>query len=136
MPQISRDELKKKGFKRFLASIKYSIEGLIYAYRYEQSLWIHGIFTIFAVALGIIFQIKLSEWAIVFIALGVILGMELINTAIEATVDLITLEKNPLAKIAKDCGSAASFILAFVAFVICLFVYGPYFVNIWHWIIG
>ncbi len=132
MKQVSRDKLKKKGFKRFLASIKYSLEGLIYAYRYEQSLWIHGIFTIFAISLGIIFQIKLSEWAIVFIALGVILGMELINTAIEAVVDLITLEIHPLAKIAKDCGSAASFIMALVAFVICLFVYGPYFMKVFE----
>ena len=132
MKQVSRDKLKKKGFKRFLASIKYSLEGLIYAYRYEQSLWIHGIFTIFALSLGIIFQIKLSEWAIVFIALGVILGMELINTAIEAVVDLITLEIHPLAKIAKDCGSAASFIMALVAFVICLFVYGPYFMKVFE----
>ena len=130
MPQISRDEIKQKGIKRFLHSVKYSIEGLIYAYRYEQSLWIHAIATIFSVSLGIIFRIKLSEWAIVFIALGVILGMELINTAIEAAVDLVTLETHPLAKIAKDCGSAASFILALVAIVISLFVFGPYFMEV------
>ena len=130
MKQISREEIKKKGFKRFLASISYSVQGLFYAYRYEQSLWIHAPCSIFAIALGIIFQIKLSEWAIVFIALGIILGMELINTAIEATVDLITLEIHPLAKIAKDCGSAASFIMSFVALVICLFVYGPYFMKV------
>ncbi len=132
MPQISRDKIKKKGIKRFFASIKNSIDGLVYAYRYEQSLWLHGIFTIFAIALGIIFQIKLSEWALVFIALGAILGMELINTAIEATVDLVTLEIHPLAKIAKDCGSAASFIMALVSFVICLFVYGPYFMKVFN----
>ncbi len=130
MPQISRDEIKKKGIKRFFHSIKYSIEGLIYAYRYEQSMWIHGVATIFSICLGVIFQIKLSEWAIVFIALGTILGMELINTAIEATVDMVTLEQNPLAKIAKDCGSAATFIMTLVSMVIALFVFGPYFVGI------
>lgn len=130
MPQISRDEIKKKGIKRFFHSIKYSIEGLLYAYRYEQSMWIHGIATIFSICLGVIFQIKLSEWAIVFIALGVILGMELINTAIEATVDMVTLEKNPLAKVAKDCGSAATFVMTMVSIVIALFVFGPYFLEI------
>lgn len=130
MPSISRDDIKKKGVKRFFHSIKYSLEGLIYAYRYEQSLWIHGVATIFSISLGVIFRIKLSEWAIVFIALGSILGIELINTAIEATVDLVTLETHPLAKIAKDCGSAASFILTLVALVIGLFVFGPYFMNI------
>lgn len=130
MQQISRDDIKKKGIKRFFHSIKYSIEGLLYAYRYEQSLWLHGVATIFSICLGIIFRIKLSEWAIVFIALGTILGMELINSAIEATVDLVTLEHHPLAKIAKDCGSAASFIMTLVAFVICLFVFGPYFMEV------
>lgn len=130
MQQISRDEVKKRGVKRFLNSIKYSMQGLFYAYRYEQSLWLHGIATIFAIALGVIFQIKLAEWAVVFIALGVILGMELLNTAIEATVDLVTFEKNPLAKIAKDCGSAASFIVSLVAIVICLFVFVPYFMKV------
>lgn len=130
MPQISRDEIKKKGINRFFASIKYSIEGLVYAYRYEQSLWLHGAFSLITILFGIIFQIKLSEWAIVFIALGVLLSMELINTAIEAAVDLITLEIHPLAKVAKDCGSAASFVMTFVAIVICLFVYGPYIMRI------
>lgn len=130
MPQISRDEIKKKGINRFFASIKYSIEGLIYAYRYEQSLWLHGGFSLITIIFGIIFQIKLSEWAIVFIALGVLLSMELINTAIEAAVDLVTLEIHPLAKVAKDCGSAASFVMTFVAIVICLFVYGPYIMRI------
>lgn len=126
MKYISRDEIKQKGIKRFFRSIKFSIEGLIYAYRYEQSMWVHAIATTLTVILGIIFKIKLSEWAILFIALGSIAAMELVNTAIEAAVDLTTLEINPLAKIAKDCGSAASFVLSLVAAVICLFVFGPY----------
>ena len=130
MKYISRDEIKQKGIGRFFRSIKFSIEGLIYAYRYEQSMWIHAIVTILTIILGIVFKIKLSEWAIVFIALGSILGMELVNTAIEAAVDLTTLEINPLAKIAKDCGSAASFVLSLVAIVICLFVFGPYFLEL------
>lgn len=130
MKQISRDSIKKKGIKRLFRSVKYSLEGLFYAYRYEQSLWVHGIATIFTVILGIIFHISLSEWAIIFIALGSILGVELLNTAIEAAVDLTTLEVNPLAKIAKDCGSAASFVMTFVALVICLFVFGPRFLAL------
>ena len=129
MKYVSRDEIKKKGIARLFRSVKFSIEGLVYAYRYEQSMWLHAIATIFTVLLGLFFHIKLSEWAIVFIALGIILAMELVNTAIEAAVDLTTLEINPLAKIAKDCGSAASFVLSLVAAVICLFVIGPYFVS-------
>ena len=126
MAQISRDEIKKKGFKRFLKSFKNSVDGLIYAYKNEQSLWIHGISSVVCIALGIIFQIKFYEWSIVIIALGLTLGMELINTAIEATVDLVTLEIHPLAKIAKDCGSAATFVCSMIAIASSLFVFAPY----------
>ena len=127
MSKISRDEIKKKGIKRTLRTFKFSMDGLVYAYKNEQSMLIHAIGTVFTVALGLIFQIKLTEWALVFIALGVILASELINTAIEAAVDLCTLEIHPLAKIAKDCGSAATFVLTLVSVVICLLVFVPYF---------
>ncbi len=129
MSKISRDEIKKKGIKRTLRTFKYSLDGLVYAYKNEQSMWIHAAGTIFTVVLGLIYHLKLTEWAIVFIALGVILASELINTAIEAAVDLCTLEIHPLAKIAKDCGSAATFVLTLVSIVICLFVFVPYFIG-------
>ena len=59
MQQVSREKIKKRGIKRFFASIRNSIAGLWYAYRYEQSLWLRGIVTILAITLGIIFKIKL-----------------------------------------------------------------------------
>ncbi len=130
--KFNRDSVKVYGYKRFLKSIKYSLDGLYYAYRYEQSLWIHGFATILSIVMGIIFRIKLSEWAIIFIALGSILALELINTAIEAAVDLTTSEIHPLAKIAKDCGSAASFVMSIVSIVISLFVFGPYLRDIFN----
>ncbi len=127
MSQISRDEIKKKGFKRFLKSFKFSIEGLKYAYKNEQSMLIHLIFTILVLILGLVFKISHTEWAIMLIAIGVTLGAELLNTAIEATVDLVTLEINPLAKIAKDCGSAATFVFSMIAVIIGLIIFFPKF---------
>lgn len=126
MKEFKREAVKTYGISRFFMSIKYSLDGLFYAYKYEQSLWIHGFATILSIIMGFIFEIKLSEWAILFIALGSILALELMNTAIEAAVDLTTTKIHPLAKIAKDCGSAASFIMALVAIIISLFVFAPY----------
>lgn len=128
--EFSRDAVKVYGIGRFFRSVKYSLSGLVYAYRYEQSLWLHGLATILAIIMGLIFKIKLSEWAIIFIALGIILALELINTSIEAAVDLTTTKIHPLAKIAKDCGSAASFVMSIVSLVISLFVFGPYLMEI------
>ncbi len=132
MTQISRSEIKKKGFKRFLKSFKYSIEGLKYAYKNEQSLLIHFIATVLAIILGLTFKISHMEWAVLCIALGVVLASELINTAIEAAVDLITLEINPLAKIAKDCGSAATFVFSMIAAVIGIIIFIPKIMHVFH----
>ena len=126
MSKISRDDIKQRGLKRFFNSFKYSIAGLKYAYRYEQSMLIHVIFTIIVIVLNIVFQVKSFHWLIMMLCLAITLAAELINTAIEATVDLITLEKNPLAKIAKDCSSAATFVLSLMAIAIGLIVYGEY----------
>lgn len=126
MAQISRDKIKVKGFKRIWLSIKYSLQGFAYAYKYEQSMILHLIVTILAVILGIVCHIKTMEWVMIAIVLGVILAVEFINTAIEAAVDLTTLEINPLAKIAKDCGSAASFVLSVMGMIIGLYIFLPY----------
>ena len=124
----SKKQVKNKtyGFKRFVNSFKNSFAGLSYAYRYEQSLWLHAAGTIGAIALGFLCQITFKEWAVVVIALVVVLTSELLNTAIEATVDLVTEEIHPLAKIAKDCASAATFVSTVMAIIICLFIYVPY----------
>lgn len=126
MNKISRDDIKKRGFKRFIKSFGYSIEGLKYAYRFEQSMLIHVIATICVLTANIFFKVTGTEWLITLLAIGMVLAAELINTAIEAAVDLVTLEINPLAKIAKDCGSAATFVLAIMAAAIGLVVYIPY----------
>ena len=125
MNSKKQKEVKGFSFKRFLNSIKYSLEGLYYAYRNEQSLWIHGVCTLLIILLGFLLQISFSEWAIVLIADIVVLAVELLNTAIEAVVDLVTSKIHPLAKVAKDCGSAASFVSAIVLIIICLFVFIP-----------
>lgn len=129
MAKISRDDIKVRGFSRFKKSFGYSIEGLKYAYKYEQSMLIHFVATFFALLMGIICKISLVEWAMIFIAIGIVLAAELINTAIEAVVDLVTLEIHPLAKIAKDCGSAATFVLSMVAAIIGCLVFIPHIIE-------
>lgn len=126
MPKISRDEIKKRGLKRFFKSFTYSIDGLKYAYKYEQSMMIHVLATICVIIANILFKVTGTEWLITLICIGLVLSAELINTAIEATIDLITMEIHPLAKIAKDCSSAATFVLAMIALIIGLVIYIPY----------
>lgn len=120
-----RNEMKKHGFKRFINSFKYSLAGLAYAFKKEQSVTIMVFATITAVALGIILRVEIFEWFLIFIAIGLVLGTELINTSIEATIDLLSPNYHPLAKIAKDTGSAAVFVYSIIAFIIGCLVFIP-----------
>ncbi len=114
---VSRDEIKKRGLKRFLLSFKYSIQGLKVAYRDEQSLLIHLVLTTLAVIAGFFFKISATEWLIIVILVTLVLGAELVNTAIEAVVDLVTGEYHELAKYAKDLSSASVFIYSMLSLV-------------------
>ena len=125
MATVSRDEIKKRGFKRFIKSFGYSIEGLKYAYKYEQSMTIHFIMVIFVIAAGFFLKISLFEWLICFMLMGLVMATELINTSIEAVVDLTCPEIHPLAKIAKDTASAAVFVFSVVAAISGLIIFVP-----------
>lgn len=127
-----RKENKKLGIKRFFNSIKYSLDGLAYAYRNEQSLIIHGVGTTLIIILGLIFQITFIRWAILIIASVVVMAIELLNTAIEATVDLVTDEFHPLAKIAKDCGSAAGGVAGIMQAIIAIVIFAPYIMALFN----
>ena len=116
---------KKRGIKRFFNSVKNSINGYIYAYTNEQSLTIHALLTILVLLSGFYFNISKMQWAILVVVMAMVIIAELLNTAIEATVDLITKEYNELAKIAKDCASAAVFTASILAAGLYLYVFLP-----------
>ena len=116
---------KKRGIKRFFNSVKNSINGYIYAYTNEQSLTIHAILTILVLLSGFYFNISKMQWAILVVVMAMVIVAELLNTAIEATVDLITKEYNELAKVAKDCASAAVFTASILAAGLYLYVFLP-----------
>ena len=123
--QVSRNKSKYKGLKRIIFSTKYSLDGLAYAYKNERSLWIHAFVSAIVIGLGLLLNISYNQWGIVLITLAVVLAFELVNTAVEAVVDMVTLEYNELARIAKDCCSAATFVMTMCGAVIVIIIYGP-----------
>ena len=121
-----RDKKKHNvSLKGYLEDFKYAKDGLKSAYQNEQSLWLHAICTIGIIILGFLLQISFNEWAVIVIALVIVLVVELLNTAIEATVDLVTEEKKPMAKVAKDCASGAVGIISIIALIIGIMIFLP-----------
>lgn len=121
---------KQLGFKRFINSFHYSVEGLKYAYLNEQSLWIHFAVVVLVIILGLVFKIKVWEWLICVLMFGFVMGAELLNTAIEAVVDMVMPDIHPLAKVAKDTASAAVFVLSIVAFIGGAIIFFPKFYEV------
>lgn len=130
MATVSRDKLKVRGKKRLINSFKYALEGLKYAFLYEQNLTVHIIATIIVIILGCLFKISVTEWLVIFLIIGLVIATELINTSIEATIDLITDEINPLAKIAKDTAAAAVLVFGLTALIVGTLIFIPKIINI------
>ena len=115
---------------KYIRSFKHSVDGIVYSIEEEINIVLIMILSIIALVVGFLLNISTVELCLIVISMGALMASELINCAIEATIDLITLDINPLAKIAKDCGSAASFVMSLVAIAICMFVFGPYFAQL------
>ncbi len=98
------------GLQRLRNALKYSINGFNHAYRYEQAFrqetWLYLPLIVVALWLGD----SAVERVVLISSLSLVLIVELLNSAIEATVDRISEEQHPLSGVAKDIASAAVFL--------------------------
>ena len=106
-------------------SFGYAFQGIFNTIRTERNIKLHCAAAILVTIFGIWLQISKTEWMICFILFGLILALELVNTAVEATVDLFTEERKPLAKKAKDAAAGAVLIVAIFAAVIGILIFIP-----------
>ncbi len=106
-------------------SFGYAFEGLFRTIAHERNMQIHCTATVLVVIAGFLGKISVTEWCICLVLFGLILALELVNTAMEATVDLVTRERKPLAKKAKDAAAGAVLIAAIMAAVIGLVIFLP-----------
>lgn len=125
---MKKESRNKESFiKHYYKSSKYSLSGLKETFKTERSFHLWFVCFLGTVLLAIVLQFTLRDYLLVIIIYSLILIVELLNTAIEHTVDLVTKEIHPLAKKAKDCGSAASFVITFLGILLGIFIILPYF---------
>ena len=102
-----------------LVSFKYAWSGIAYAFTTQRNFRIHICIGTFAICLGLILGLPLVEIAVIALTSGLVLVMELLNTAIESVVDLTVKQTyHELAKIAKDCAAGAVLISALAAVLV------------------
>ena len=86
---------------------------------------IHIAVAALVVIAGWILGLSITEWCICLGLFGLVMALELVNTAVEAVVDLVTTERHPLAKIAKDTAAGAVLIAAIMAAIVGLLIFVP-----------
>jgi diacylglycerol kinase (ATP) len=119
-----RISLKRELYRRLL-SFRYAFQGWWYVLRTQRNAWIHAIITLAVLALAIWLRLARLEWAVLILIITAVWMAEFMNTALETLVNLVSPDYHPLAKIAKDVGSAAVLLGALGAVLIGLLILGP-----------
>ena len=112
-------------FSNRVRAFKFAFSGVNYLFRTQPNALIHLLATILVCCVALYVQVSLIEWAILILTISLVWITEMINTAIEAVVDLSCPQRNPLAKTAKDVSAAAVLMSALASVLIGLIVLGP-----------
>ena len=107
----------------FIRSFGYAIEGFRTAVATERNIKVQLLGGVLAIVAGLVLRIDALSWVLVLLCIGLVLFAELVNTSIEAIVDLATQDLHPLAKRAKDIAAASVFTLSITAAVVGIIVF-------------
>ncbi|MEL7237649.1 MAG: diacylglycerol kinase family protein [Planctomycetota bacterium] len=129
---------KRRGVWRVLHSFRYAGAGLRAAWRTQLNLRVHVMITLLVVTVGIGLgwssrPLGRLEWAALFICIGLVIALELTNTAIEVTVDLVCPQPDPRAKLAKDAAAGAVLVMAIASAGVGVLIFAP---RLWVSLIG
>ena len=106
-------------------SFGYAFEGIWAVIRKERNMKIHCCAMILVILVGTILGLPAWKWCVCFSLFGLVMALEMVNTAIEAVVDLVTEEKRPLAKLAKDAAAGAVLVAAIMAAIAGVIMFLP-----------
>ncbi len=109
----------------FLRSFGFAFRGILAFTRSEPNGVIEFVAALVVVGLATALGVSPVEWCLLAFAIGSVIGAEMLNTAIESTVDLVTSDRHPLAERAKDLASGAVLVVSIAAAVVGFIVFGP-----------
>lgn len=115
--------------KNLLASFKYASMGIYFAFRDNLNIKIHFLAAIMVIVLSIYFNVSHLEKIILGLVTLMVIAAEMINTAIEEMVNLITTEHREQARIAKDVAAGMVLLTAVGAAVVGILIFSPYILH-------
>ena len=125
MKRILRNKDAGNFLVRYYKSFCHALSGIWYALKCEHNMIIIFVAAIVVVTAGLFLNLSAYDWLFCIMSIGMVSATEMINTSIEAVVDLETQKYHPLAKIAKDTASSATLIFSITAFIGALIIFLP-----------
>ena len=110
----------------FLKSFIYAIHGLWSGIADQRNLKFQLAVAVVVIGAGFYLSITAIEWAIILLCIAIVIGLELVNTALENLVDLVTLERKPLAGKIKDIAAGAVLIVSILSVIIGVIIFRKY----------
>lgn len=111
--------------RKRIRSFGYAIDGIKNLFLEEPNARIHLVVTFCVLVAGLFFRISPEEWLIVILAIGLVISMEAMNTAVENLADFVSPEKHSWIKKIKDLSAAAVLICALSAVAAGLVIFLP-----------
>lgn len=111
--------------KNIFNSFKYAFLGINEVLLKGRNMKVHFSIMLLVIIFGFIYKINAFEWISCLICFALVIGSEMINTAIENTVDLVTKEINQYAKLAKDIAAGAVLVNAIISSIIGFIIFIP-----------
>ena len=109
--------------RNLLWSFNYAVEGIVFALRTQRNMRLHVVAAVTVLLAALFFRISALELIAIVFAIGLVIVCELVNTAVEAAVDVSTDRYDPLAKTAKDVAAGAVLVASIVAVVVGFVVF-------------
>lgn len=122
---MSRSSGPASGWSRFVAGFRYAFRGIGHMLVSQRNAQVEAAIAVGVAMAGWYFRISSAEWAAILAVMGLVLGLEAMNTAVEAAVDLVTDEHHELARIAKDSAAGAVLLAALASVAVGIAVFGP-----------
>ena len=109
----------------FVQSFGYAFHGIAHAFSSQFNFRVQVCIALVAIVLGFALRIDQPDWLAIIICIGLVLGGECVNTALEAAVDLASPEYHDLARHAKDCAAGAVLVASFASLAIACLIFLP-----------
>ena len=111
--------------RAFLQRLQYAIQGWKYFFAHETNGRIQAVIAVLVVLAGWWMQINTNEWLVILICIGLVLGLEMANTAVEKMADHLHPERHPQIKIVKDVAAGAVLFAAVISAIAGVIIFLP-----------